>query len=1099
MVIHLCVLRLARRLALYLPIPALMAAVTYSATLSRHIYPGRSANLAAAAAGLIPPSEASHPLFASLARTFAAAGGLPFPLRMNLLAALCGVACAALLYYLVARTILFAACEDAGGSQVDLAPAGDEPQSPSEACELPQEVEGYNRRMLGIAVTGGVIAALALLFAAASWTASTRLDPAMLHLLLALAAICLFPFGRSRGHYGRTFLASLIFMIGVFESAVFIVLLPLFLYFIFKRTLRSSRRQLSLALMVLALLIAATLSIILYRQNLEPPMRPASIPALTRSYAHSLLSHHFQQLLTLFPRKGWIQLLLQTALPASVMLFGMQTLFKEKRVATVAAICLLILSASPALLDLPFAPLYLLRHGLPAFSYAIIAAAAAVAFAAALILLSRDSAREDDAQESSLDTSRQRALRRVRFAATAVLPLLAAILLVTPWRGYRTANPANGAFADTTVRMILDAMQARDVLITNGILDHHLMIQAHIRRKELILMPLDPNPDRERLSALNRLLETSAVFDGLNRTRLRNALSIGTVQLAIEWLRSETAADRRAMIFATPELWTTCGYHPVPEGLAFGGVKSTEALAPDALFRRSESFAQSITPLLKKTSDEHPQSAAMRELLRTKAGFAVNELGVLLEELHRADLAYAVYGQASQIDPGNVSAAINRYTLNLKHDLQPEALAVMRKRVTAALDEARGTHATTMAILQKHGTIRQSDFYRQQTAMWSRRGVKAVSLAKIEKALSLSERAGIDALKESALVYRHSGKMTHAEECYRAVLDIAPNDLQAFQGLCAIMINRPDPAGAELWLNSALAAGIGRAEMRYEQIALALLRNNKEEALELLTTATKEEPQELRYWTMLCDILLELGDTQLVEHKILPDIQRVLNNADHFLVHAINGQLLRTKGPAYYREARLSFLNALSLNASLPAIWNQVFELDMIINNPAFTETDARNLLQLEPDNALANYLLGSSLLARGALVQAEDFLRRSIENRATAMACNDLAENLRMQKKLEEAESFARQARRLDPHLIPAMDTLACVLHDLGRFEEAVQSAAEAIAAQPLNTAYQLTLLRAQLKTGDRQGAAESLEKLRALNAVIPPELKKEVGQLNR
>jgi tetratricopeptide (TPR) repeat protein len=1076
--VHRSVLGLARGLALYLPLPALAAAAAYLATLAPHVYPGRSARLVSAAAGLTPPSEAAHPLFAFLARAGAAADALPLPLRMNLLSALCGIGCAALLYHLVARTILFAACEDAGGSRVDLAPAGEAPAKAAATSPLPPEVEEYNRRMFRIAVIGGMVAAYALIFTAAGWTASTRLDPALFHLLLALCAICLFPFGRSRGHYGRTFLASLIFLIGVFESAVFILLLPIFLYLIFKRTLSSSRRKLSGALMILALLLAATLSVVLYRQNLAPSLQPSSVPAVMKSYLFALTSHHLNQLTALFPRRGWIQLLLQTALPASVMLFALQTLFREKRAATVAAIGLLTIAAVPALLDLPFAPLSLLRLALPSFSYAIIAAAAGFALSAALILFTKDTALEEGEKESSIDTSRQRSLKRLRSAAAAVLPLLTAGLLIAPWRGYRKAAPDDGAFADAIARLILDSMQSRTLLITNGILDDHLRIQALAGGKELTLIPLDPNPDSTLRTALRRLLETDPLFEGLNRTRLRNALSIGTVQFALEWIRSDAAASRKAMIFATPELWTTGGYHPVPEGLAFGGVKALDALAPEALFRQSASFTKNIIPLLDGKSDAQTQSAYIRKLLRTRAGFAVNELGVLLEELNRADLAYGVYEQASRIDPENVSAAINRYTLNLKQDFQPEMLDIMRKKSRAALERAKRNNATALAILQQHGTVRQSDFYLQQTAMWSRRGVKSVSHAKMQQALSLAERTGIDALKANALVYLHSGNTPQAEECYLAVLESAPDDVPSLKGLCSIMINRPDPVKAAQWLQAALDSGIDIAKMRYEQIAIELLHNNKDRALELLANATKEEPQDLRLWTMLCDILLELGDTQLVEHKIIPDIQRVLNTADHFMLYAIQGQLLRTKGPEFYREARLSYLRALSLNAALPEIWTAVFELDMIIGNPAFKESDARNLLHIDPDHPLANYIMGSSLLERGMLVESEDFLRRSIENRATAMACNDLAENLRMQKKLEEAETFARRARTLDPQLTPAMDTLACVLYDLGRFEEAAQAASQAVAARPGHAAYERTLLRAQAKTGDRQGAADGGEK---------------------
>jgi tetratricopeptide (TPR) repeat protein len=130
-------------------------------------------------------------------------------------------------------------------------------------------------------------------------------------------------------------------------------------------------------------------------------------------------------------------------------------------------------------------------------------------------------------------------------------------------------------------------------------------------------------------------------------------------------------------------------------------------------------------------------------------------------------------------------------------------------------------------------------------------------------------------------------------------------------------------------------------------------------------------------------------------------------------------------------------------------------------------------------------------------LPESEDYLRRSVEKSPTAAACNDLAENLRLQKKLGEAESFARRSLELDPQLLPALDTLACVLYDAGRFEESAQTASKAVAAKPQHLAYQLTLLRAQIQTGDNVGVQQRTDTLKALQYEIPEEMKKQINKM--
>ena len=294
-------------------------------------------------------------------------------------------------------------------------------------------------------------------------------------------------------------------------------------------------------------------------------------------------------------------------------------------------------------------------------------------------------------------------------------------------------------------------------------------------------------------------------------------------------------------------------------------------------------------------------------------------------------------------------------------------------------------------------------------------------------------------------------------------------------------------------------AGISKERLRYPIVVLALLRKDTDMALKLLNEATQKEPSDVRYWTMLADVLLSQGDVQSVEFRVLPAMQKSLLTPNHYLIHAVRGCLLKKKGPNFYKDARSSLLNALSQNADLADIWDALLELDVAINDPDFKASDARNLLRVEPDHALANYLMGTVLLERGALPEAEDFFKRSIEKKPTAAACNDLAEDLRRQKKLNEAESFARRALELEPKLPPALDTLACILLDDGKADEAVRNAKEAVeskTALSLST-YQLTLLRAQVKLGNKNGVRESVKILMESKTSIPDALQKEINQM--
>ena len=1098
MYIHPSVLELAKRRSLFLPLPGLAVLATYLSTVSHSVYPGYPATLAAQAAGVIPPSLAAHPLFSWVARGVVSLPGVTLPLCLHVFSALCGTLCAMALYQLVSRTILFSACEDeGGGGQTDLA-QGEDGDDSVPVPAMPPEVAAHNRRLWRIAVAGGVVAALIFAFTAPVWSASTQLDNGVFTLLLTLGSLGFIPPGGARAYSLRLTLSVFLFVLGSFESAVLLLLLPWYLFLLFRAVMAAPSRGSAGCGIVLAGIAAAACAVYAFWQNTPDPAAYATLLAAGQAFARPLAAHHYYETLAFFPRQGWLLVALQFGFPSVMLLLGQQTLFKEKGVSTLIALPLLAFFTVPGLLNLSVSPFAVLPPPvcLPVFGYAVLAAAIAMVFSACLKMAGQKTNQEtDDDAVDEIEFNRQFVPQRiVRGFSEVLLVGLCVLMVAVPWRSSRCVGRHQAAFADRIARKMLDEMKERSYLITNGLLDNHLLIQAALMKKPLTVIPLRARELPEEIQNTRRFIDTSPIFEGYNRQRFQNALTLGTVPFVREWFSADTNMGHRAMIFATPEIWNACGYRPVPEGLAFGGIREDEALDLDRLEERNRVFSEELAPLLARQDKERGKIAFLREMLRMKAGFAANELGVLLEEKDRVQEAYAAYARAGKIDPANVSASVNGYLLATTRGLFPETHDGLKNKVTAALAKYGNREYALTAISQKYGSIRHPAFYQQQTVAWSARGGQAVASDKIRKALSLSKQTGVSALVENASVYLRMGDVAKAEAGYLAALKEDAANADALSGLCTLLVGQKRVPEAEKWLKTAQAAGINKEKIFYPLIMVAILKGEKELAAGLLAEATKKDSADLRYWTLQADLLLSQGDTQLVEQTVLPQMQKVLKNKDHFLVHAIRGSLLRKKGTRYYKEARLSYLEALALNAALPDIWRALLELDMTIKNPAFTETDVRNQLRIDPENALANYLMGSMLLARGKLKESEDFLRRSIEKKPTCVACNDLAENFRLQKRLPEAEVFARRALELEPGLVQAQDTLACVLLALGRFEEAAQIAGQAVDAQPDFPMYRVTLLRAQVKLGNRDGALQQLKKLSESRIALPDELQQEI-----
>jgi len=1092
--IHPSVAFKARRLVWYLPLAGLIAGVTYLMSLSRCAFPGRSAALMAESAGLIPSTGAAHPLFALLARQVAAWDVGSFVVRMNAFPAVCGSLCAMLLAHVVARLILFAASEDGGGAEKSEL-AGEEGEF--ERSGLSEEIEKHNRRVFRVAAAGGLFAGVLFAFTAATWTAATRLETGLFHVMLGLASLSLFPLVDAPGRGIRLVLSVCLFTFGLFDSVVFFLFLPCYAYLLFDVFMRTDRRAGMVLLVIGSGLVAAAMVTAAYWMNQsDVSLRHAVIP-----YMRGLARQHLAELRFFFPRSGWLLVVLQVGLPGVLLLFGRQILFRERKVNTIIALFLIVIAVLPGLLGLPIAPFDIFQRfdHLPVFVSVIAASATACAFAGCWIFLLPDERVADLDLSTPLDDEFEQRLGVLRGITGALLAIIVLLAIATPFRSFGRVDARRGDFADMAAREILEAMKERTCLVTNGLIDNHLLIQAHLLDRKLSLIKLRSLSvaDNKSLDTL-RLIEKSPLFEGLNRQRLSNAFMIDPVRFVMEWVNSDKKASDKVMFFATPDIWTACGYRAVPEGFAFGGLPADKTVDMKRVLDQNRAFADRMAPVFARTPPRTDFAAGLRLLLRTRAGFSANELGVLLEEQGDFEAAYDAYLDAVSVDPQNVSAAVNVYELSRQRLLHPEMGDILRKRMRAAVSHAkiRSMQGITWA-LQNYGTIRQQVFYQQQATQWSLLGARMVAADKIRKGQTLSERTGIGTLMDNAPVYLQTGDRAKAEACYSAVLEKEPENRDALIALCTLALGQKRIQDAEKWYRQALQTGVEPLALRYQTVMLAILKDEKKQALELLITATREVPSDLRYWTLMADLLLERGDFLYVERQLLPNMQKALKTADHFMIHVIRGTTLYKKGPEFYKEARLSLLAALARNAALPEVWNDVLKLDCLIGDATFTESDARRLLGLDPEHALANYLMGASLLSRNKVKESEDFLRRSIEKKTTAAACNDLAENLRLQKRLDEAESFARRALKLEPDFVPAQDKLARILLDRGRFEEAAQVAGQAVATQPDFPAYRLTLLRAQVKLGNKDKVLQQVETLSRSQTELPETLVQEINAM--
>jgi tetratricopeptide (TPR) repeat protein len=1028
---HPLVYSLARRIDRFLYLPLLFSAFVFALTFISHTYPGHSAQLVAEAARLTPSLQHTHSLFFTFTQAIASCDIFSLPIRLNLFSLICGCLSATLFYRLLARTILI---------------YGYDPHEDEDTAEWPEEAKvaapdfatlvntlgTYNQRLFPIAIKSSLAATLLLSLMAPFWLASTHLNESIFNLTLLLLILTLMPAQATPRDHLRYLCAIVLFSLGVFESVIFIILLPVMVQMSFSFFLRTENRGLILLHTVFGGLAAILISFVL-RPVPSDALYVQLLPSLEQ-FLRAVAQHHLAELKLLFGAKGWLASFLQVALPASILFFGKKIFFEKWNSSTCFTALFILAGAIPSILSLSLSPFSVFQEAdyLPVLSASILAATLGLVLAKSLLFFVPKIATATFNKEVILegdDAPKPPSNKPALFFVTVLL----IFALMTPLRSLPYVTASTSRFADALAQNILDSLGERSWLVTHGQIDSHLLIHAHDAKKSLHLITLRKRENPKERLALQRLIERAPAFKELNHPRLLNALSIGTLRFVSEWFMSDTNSSKKVGVFATPDLWTASRLRAIPNGVVFLGCPEGKPLEPHPLIIASETLATAVAPLLLGKGEKAPPGLArLSSYLRLKMGFSVNELGTILEGDKHPKEAFALYQRASKIDPDNVSALLNAYALAKGGMVKSNQADDLRQQLRQLLLSRTQTQLGLRGLFLNYGTLHQKDFYQQEAAAWLARGAQAIAAGKIAKSLDLSQQAGVNALLERAYYYSLSGKLEEAEACYLAALEQDATDFDALYRMTLLQINRRDIPQAEKWLARATAAQKdNRQTLLYPTILICLQKGEQEKADKLLVEATTKYPREEHFWKLRATCLLQQGDLLIVRHRLIPEMEKALQDSDHYLVHLVRGLLLKAQGPSSYREARISLLKSLSRNASMMEVWNTVLDLDMHIGHLGLLESDLHHLLNLDPNHAQANYMKGSIQLALKNMDSAEDFMRRSIERTPTAIACNDLAEILRRKKKYDEAKAFAHQAISLDPQLPNARATLAAILAD--------------------------------------------------------------------
>lgn len=1026
--------RLLRYLKIGCPGLILLSFGLFLFTLSEGAYPGESASLIAYHTGLDPFDTLLQPVWGLVARLVALISGNDFVTWLNVFSALCGALSVGLLFVLVAGI-------------------------PHDRT-LEEERSRFSASR--VQALSGLAAALFFLFSIPFWSVANRAHYATFDVLLML--ICTWLLMRVWIVKSRRLLYFFAFLygVGMVQSAAFILAAPVFavliLYRLFERNMIAWRLLLTIAgwaLLGFILILPAAL-----RFYFTPAYEWRSISGFPE-LVWILIRDQGRTALSATRQVGWLLLLLVNILPwlAVVAINKTGSKDRSKQFGSILLHVIVLGLGGILLFNIPPSPMAIMGDGSQlVFAYLVSAVWFGYVIGYWYILIGYAGV-----QNASFNDHPWRAVARIGWLA-----LVGVAVVLSGMRNFSFADARGARSANLFAEAVLDGMEDREWLISNGFLDANVYIAAAQRQKEVIIL----NP---RLANIPAYLKYMASLT--DEQRLQGLAQLGLWPFMREWLETDTDIEDRLAVMDDPSIWLDNDFYPIPSLAVFVGQREVVPLDEvDAYLQRHRELWQAFLTI-PVVSEEKVASMYDRWTRRHISRMA-NNVGVYLEDHELSDAAFESYATARLLDEHNISALMNQLNLAIREE-RPDA-----DDLDVALDElleSREGRPSLWALSANYGFVRDPQAFVRQGLSWAMSGRLRTAVRDVERAMAMT--GGDPQLQRLlATLYLRGDRVEEGEQFYLQMLEEDPEDTQALSTLFRSALARGDGDLAEQYWERLVELGIPAEALAVEFVALKMIQGENEEARRLLQAHVRNHPKDARAWALLVMVAERDQDQELMT-RTLAQLTQLDDPAPE-----IRQQIARAQVYMGYLSAARDTLNRiLRSNPAHVSSLEQILRLDVMEGDQDAAQRHVQMLLSFDSGHPLGNYILSTLQAARGDYALAETSLRRSLQRLEMPEALNDLAWMLQMRGAYEEAYPLARRAMEMNPRNPASWSTLGRTLLHLGRVEEASEALHQAIQLSPDHPVIKLNLVELYKEQGLRADAIALLVEVEAQLTMLP------------
>lgn len=1021
----------------------------YTTTLASGAYPGQSALLVVERTGLYPVLTPNNPLWRFVAHI--STQWIPIgdaATRLNLLSALFGAICIWLVYDLMVRVVF-------GSIDTDVV---------------------SETRVRIAARLAAVSSSVFLMFAIPFWVVSTRAHTEAFDLMLLLAAAKLLLGYAVNGKFRTALLFSFLYGIGIVEFATFITFAPFFGLVLLYVMWRQETLRLSSAL---SLVGCAVLGLLLY------------IPVAWQFYGSSgyvlreygnffdviwfMWRDQYFIITRSLPREGWLIILFMTVIPwLACLAVARRALNNERDWGFYLLHIVVTVLVVTVLLNAEFSPWGMMGYGRLLVTPYLLTASVFGYLIAYWFMLPAQWGTEETASAVFF---------RQWLGVLLVLPLLG-LLAWAPFRNVDSSDGRPSCVINAMAKEIVQSLDGRTWLVTDGPLDDHLLVAAHNMNLPLKLININKGRSSVYCSYLEGLFESP---------RMKNLVRVGISNLLLEWMKTDPDVCKKLAVLNKPDLWVAAGLTAVPSRLLFLGSKNSSEIDSANLLSNHHEFWERFKSISEYPFEEGaPLERWWREFLR-HTGMVANNLGVYFEDLGRSEDAFAAYRASREIDPENVSALLNMWGMVDNGLASDEDGSI--KAAIGVLEKEQTQKFHIWSLSQYYGYVRLPEAFAQLGWTWAYSGQPGLGLEGLKKAKTLLPEDRQGRIKQlMAGIYLSQKQELKSAKIYADILKNDPKNRTALVGMYRIASRQGDFETALKFLVKAEVAGVAKSVIGFEKAAVHFLDGKSEQAKEELNELLMDNPKSIRGWRLLAEVLMDLKNQSALDRCL----RRLEENEGYggYNVSLIRGRIALKNNDI--ETAYEHFEKALVRQPGNTMLLEWFVNTDMRYRKMGAARKHVKALLRRKPDSPIGHYVLGSLQIADGDLLLAEDSLRQSLSFRESDAAHNDLAWLLRNRGDLQNADKHAREAVKLNPRSGAAWDTLGAILYDRKQYKKAASAYEKALAHRQTPVIY-LHMLECQLKLENKERASEIVEMLLPQREMMSPEDRDKLLKLQR